>query len=171
MRRGLLCAAWFPRRSAAQQACGLAAIKPSQNALHCLRIISSCGQPLPSITQHGGEQGGPLPGAAEACNGAGVRDGRPIGTAAAPDRPFLSASHALACTWMVVPHRRPVPCTRPLLTTALPPTHQDTAGKPITCKAAIAWEAKKPLEVCEVTVDPPQVWLAASAAQPAALLH
>lgn len=24
---------------------------------------------------------------------------------------------------------------------------QDTAGKPITCKAAIAWEANKPLEV------------------------
>ncbi|GAB4822531.1 hypothetical protein N2152v2_009577 [Parachlorella kessleri] len=32
----------------------------------------------------------------------------------------------------------------------------DTAGKPIECKAAVAWEAKKPLEVCTVTVDPPQ---------------
>ncbi|DBB04598.1 TPA: hypothetical protein ACH3X1_012672 [Trebouxia sp. C0004] len=31
----------------------------------------------------------------------------------------------------------------------------DTAGKPIQCKAAIAWEAKKPLEVKTVTVDPP----------------
>jgi hypothetical protein len=30
------------------------------------------------------------------------------------------------------------------------------AGKPIDCKAAVAWEAKKPLEVCTVTVDPPQ---------------
>lgn len=70
-----------------------------------------------------------------------------------------------------MPHRRPVPCTWPLLTTALPLPRQDTAGKPITCKAAIAWEAKKPLEVCEVTVDPPQVWLVACAAQPAALLH
>jgi Zn-dependent alcohol dehydrogenase len=31
----------------------------------------------------------------------------------------------------------------------------DTAGKPIDCKAAIAWEPKKPLEVCTVTVAPP----------------
>uniref|UniRef100_A0A061S8I9 S-(hydroxymethyl)glutathione dehydrogenase n=1 Tax=Tetraselmis sp. GSL018 TaxID=582737 RepID=A0A061S8I9_9CHLO len=30
-----------------------------------------------------------------------------------------------------------------------------TAGKPIECKAAIAWEAKKPLDVRTVTVDPP----------------
>lgn len=27
--------------------------------------------------------------------------------------------------------------------------------QPIKCKAAIAWEAKKPLEVKTVTVDPP----------------
>ena len=33
---------------------------------------------------------------------------------------------------------------------------QDTVGKTIDCKAAIAWEAKKPLEVCTVTVDPPK---------------
>ena len=33
---------------------------------------------------------------------------------------------------------------------------QDSAGKPIHCKAAIAWEAKKPLEVATVVVDPPQ---------------
>ena len=32
----------------------------------------------------------------------------------------------------------------------------DTAGKPITCKAAIAFEAKKPLQLCEVVVAPPQ---------------
>ncbi|PNW76214.1 hypothetical protein CHLRE_12g543400v5 [Chlamydomonas reinhardtii] len=31
----------------------------------------------------------------------------------------------------------------------------ETAGKPIECKAAIAWEAKKPLEVRTVTVAPP----------------
>ena len=31
----------------------------------------------------------------------------------------------------------------------------ETAGKPIECKAAIAWEAKKPLEVCTVMVAPP----------------
>lgn len=30
-----------------------------------------------------------------------------------------------------------------------------TAGKPIDCKAAVAWEAKKPLEVRTVTVEPP----------------
>jgi hypothetical protein len=28
-------------------------------------------------------------------------------------------------------------------------------GKPIECKAAIAWEAKKPLDVTSITVDPP----------------
>lgn len=27
--------------------------------------------------------------------------------------------------------------------------------QPIECKAAVAWEANKPLEVCKVTVDPP----------------
>ncbi|KAI7836929.1 hypothetical protein COHA_009261 [Chlorella ohadii] len=32
----------------------------------------------------------------------------------------------------------------------------DTAGKPMQCKAAIAWEANKPLEVATVVVDPPQ---------------
>lgn len=32
----------------------------------------------------------------------------------------------------------------------------DTAGKPITCRAAIAFEAKKPLQICEVVVAPPQ---------------
>lgn len=32
----------------------------------------------------------------------------------------------------------------------------DTAGKPITCKAAIAFEAKKPLQLCDVVVAPPQ---------------
>ena len=32
----------------------------------------------------------------------------------------------------------------------------DTAGKPITCKAAIAFEAKKPLQICEVVVAPPK---------------
>lgn len=31
----------------------------------------------------------------------------------------------------------------------------ETAGKPIECKAAIAWEAKKPLDVTTVTVSPP----------------
>ncbi len=30
-----------------------------------------------------------------------------------------------------------------------------TAGKPIECKAAVAWEAKKPLDVQTVTVAPP----------------
>jgi S-(hydroxymethyl)glutathione dehydrogenase / alcohol dehydrogenase len=32
----------------------------------------------------------------------------------------------------------------------------DTVGKPIDCKAAVAWEAKKPLEVTTVTIAPPQ---------------
>ncbi len=31
-----------------------------------------------------------------------------------------------------------------------------TAGKPIECRAAVAWEAKKPLDVRTVTVNPPQ---------------
>jgi S-(hydroxymethyl)glutathione dehydrogenase/alcohol dehydrogenase len=30
-----------------------------------------------------------------------------------------------------------------------------TAGKPIDCKAAVAWDSRKKLEVCTVTVDPP----------------
>ncbi|KAK2077358.1 hypothetical protein QBZ16_004992 [Prototheca wickerhamii] len=37
-----------------------------------------------------------------------------------------------------------------------PIPQESTVGKPIECKAAIAWEAEKPLEVCTVTVDPPQ---------------
>jgi S-(hydroxymethyl)glutathione dehydrogenase / alcohol dehydrogenase len=32
---------------------------------------------------------------------------------------------------------------------------QDTAGKPIECKAAVAWEANKPLDVTTVTIAPP----------------
>eukprot|EP00092_Neocalanus_flemingeri_P019477 GFUD01021100.1.p1 GENE.GFUD01021100.1~~GFUD01021100.1.p1 ORF type:complete len:684 (+),score=163.53 GFUD01021100.1:234-2285(+) len=31
-----------------------------------------------------------------------------------------------------------------------------TQGKPITCKAAVAWEAKKPLDVTDIQVAPPQ---------------
>lgn len=31
-----------------------------------------------------------------------------------------------------------------------------TNGKPIQCKAAVAWEAKKPLDVCTVVVAPPK---------------
>ena len=30
-----------------------------------------------------------------------------------------------------------------------------TNGKDIECKAAVAWEAKKPLDVCDVIVSPP----------------
>lgn len=33
---------------------------------------------------------------------------------------------------------------------------KDTAGKPITCSAAVAWEPGKPLVFEEVTVDPPK---------------
>lgn len=32
----------------------------------------------------------------------------------------------------------------------------DTVGKPITCKAAVAWAAKQPLEVTDVTIAPPR---------------
>jgi len=31
-----------------------------------------------------------------------------------------------------------------------------SAPQPIVCKAAVAWEAKKPLEIIDVTVAPPQ---------------
>ena len=31
-----------------------------------------------------------------------------------------------------------------------------TNGKTITCKAAVAWEAKKPLDVVDIQVDPPK---------------
>lgn len=37
----------------------------------------------------------------------------------------------------------------------LPSAPQSTVGKPIECKAAVAWEAKKPLEVTTVVVSPP----------------
>lgn len=33
---------------------------------------------------------------------------------------------------------------------------QDTAGKVIKCKAAVAWEANKPMEVVEIEVAPPK---------------
>lgn len=32
---------------------------------------------------------------------------------------------------------------------------ESTVGKPITCKAAVAWAAKQPLEVTDVTIAPP----------------
>lgn len=69
MRRGLLCAGWFPRRSAAQQG-GLAAIKPLSERAPVSQDHPFVWAAPPSIAQHGGEQGGPLPGAAKACNGA-----------------------------------------------------------------------------------------------------
>jgi hypothetical protein len=45
--------------------------------------------------------------------------------------------------------RRPHCSTRASISMA------DTVGKPIECKAAIAWEAQKPLDVTTVTVAPP----------------
>ncbi len=36
--------------------------------------------------------------------------------------------------------------------------------QPIECRAAVAWEAEKPLDVTTVTVAPPQVSLSATAA-------
>lgn len=32
---------------------------------------------------------------------------------------------------------------------------EDTTGKPITCKAAVAWKANEPLEVTDVVIAPP----------------
>lgn len=41
--------------------------------------------------------------------------------------------------------------------TLVPASPQEsTVGKVIECKAAIAWDAKQPLEVATVSVDPPQ---------------
>ena len=31
-----------------------------------------------------------------------------------------------------------------------------TNGKTITCKAAVAWEVKKPLDVTDIQIDPPK---------------
>lgn len=45
--------------------------------------------------------------------------------------------------------------TGPFTPITLHITSQDTVGKPIECKAAMAWEAKKPLEVTNVIVNPP----------------
>ncbi len=47
-------------------------------------------------------------------------------------------------------------CGRRLLGRRLPISMTlDLWVQPIECRAAVAWEANKPLEVCKVTVDPP----------------
>lgn len=33
---------------------------------------------------------------------------------------------------------------------------ESTQGKVIRCKAAVAWEANKPLDICEIEVAPPK---------------
>ena len=49
-------------------------------------------------------------------------------------------------------HPQPPPPCHPLLPPRL--RLQDTAGKPIQCKAAIAWESNKPLEVGQALLGP-----------------
>ena len=47
-----------------------------------------------------------------------------------------------------------VPATSPDFSSLLA-EFKSTAGKPITCKAAVAWEAKKPLDITDIQVAPP----------------
>ena len=50
-------------------------------------------------------------------------------------------------------------CNRPSamnLPSSLLQEFKSTQGKPITCKAAVAWEAKKPLDVTDIQVAPPK---------------
>jgi len=42
------------------------------------------------------------------------------------------------------------------MSTALVESFKATQGKTITCKAAVAWEAKKPLDVTNIQIDPPR---------------
>jgi len=42
------------------------------------------------------------------------------------------------------------------MSSAMMEAFKKTAGKPITCKAAVAWEAKKPLDITDIQVAPPQ---------------
>ena len=49
----------------------------------------------------------------------------------------------------------PVVAAARLTHSALALRRAATAGKPIECKAAIAWEAQKPLDVTTVTIAPP----------------
>jgi len=42
------------------------------------------------------------------------------------------------------------------MSTALIESFKATAGKTITCKAAVAWEAKKPLDITDIQIAPPQ---------------
>merc|ERR1712179_457704 len=46
-------------------------------------------------------------------------------------------------------------CTRKM-STAVMDALKATNGKTITCKAAVAWEAKKPLDVTDIQVAPPK---------------
>ena len=47
-----------------------------------------------------------------------------------------------------------VPATSPDFSSLLA-EFKSTAGKPITCKAAVAWEAKKPLDITDIQIAPP----------------
>jgi len=42
------------------------------------------------------------------------------------------------------------------MSTALIESFKATAGKTITCKAAVAWEAKKPLDITDIQIAPPK---------------
>ena len=42
------------------------------------------------------------------------------------------------------------------MSTAFIDSLRATSGKTITCKAAVAWEAKKPLDIADIQVEPPK---------------
>ena len=43
-----------------------------------------------------------------------------------------------------------------MMSSAVLETLAATNGKTITCKAAVAWEAKKPLDITDIQVAPPK---------------
>ena len=81
---------------------------------------------------------------------------RALAATAQPHRRTPSATTAApACVHAFTRYRRTARHRVPRRPTRAAATQGDTAGKPIECKAAIAWEAQKPLEVTTVTVAPP----------------
>ena len=68
----------------------------------------------------------------------------------------MKLAGAIASTNRPAIAHRPQRSSRPRQRVVAAAAMADTAGKPIQCKAAVAYAAKQPLEVTTVTVAPPQ---------------
>ena len=84
-----------------------------------------------------------------------VRARAPAATAQPHRRSPSTTTATPACVYAFTPDRRTDRHRLSRRPTRAAATQGDTTGKPIECKAAIAWEAQKPLEVTTVTVAPP----------------